>query len=133
MATDTNIEKRESEDVQAEKTRDGRVYRPNVDIIERGEELLVLADLPGTKAEDIDISFEKGVLSLNARVVPRQRADQTVYVDCEYGVRDYARSFQVGEGIDTDKMKAEFTNGVLTLHLPKTEEVMPKKISVKTA
>jgi HSP20 family protein len=132
MANATTLEKCESEVVQAERTRGGRVYRPHVDIIERPDELLLVTDLPGTQAESIDIHFEKGVLSVYAPVDARQDDERTNYVAREYGVGDYARSFQVGEGIDSGKIAAEYTDGVLTLHLPKTAAVMPKKIAVKT-
>jgi len=133
MANDTAIEKRESEVVQAERTRGGRVYRPNVDIIEQSDKLLLQADLPGATAEDIDINLEKGVLSIHARARPRRDEDATQYLTHEYGVGDFARSFQVGEGIDADRIEAKFTDGVLTLRLPKSEALVPRKISVKRA
>ncbi len=133
MDNDTTIEKRESEVVQAERTRSGRVYRPNVDIVEQNDELLLQADLPGAKAENIDINLENGVLSIHARVRPRRDEDATPYLTHEYGVGDFSRSFQVGEGIDADRIEAEFTDGVLTLHLPKSEALVPRKISVKRA
>ena len=130
MANDVAIEKQESQAVPAERTRGG-AYRPNVDIIEKSDELLLLADIPGAAPEDIDISFERGVLSVDARVNRRAENRRGTYDVHEYGVGDYARSFQVGEGINADAIHAEFGNGVLTLHLPKTEDVMPKRISVK--
>lgn len=133
MDNDPAIEKRESEVLQAERTRGGRVYRPNVDIIEQSNELLLQADLPGAKAENIDINLEKGILSIHARVRPRRDEDAAPYLTHEYGVGDFSRSFQVGEGIDADRIEAEFTDGVLTLHLPKSEALVPRKISVKRA
>ena len=73
MADDTAIKKRETETVQAaERTRDRWAYVPNVDIIERSEELLVLADMPGVKADSIDIQYENGLLTIHGRVEPRQ-------------------------------------------------------------
>ena len=132
MSNQTTIAKREGEVVQAERTRSRRVYHPSVDIIEKNDELLLLADLPGAKADDIDVNFEKGVLSVYARVNPRRKEENTTLLTCEYGVGDYARTFRVNEGIDIGRIEAEFTSGVLTLHLPKTEAVMPKKVSVKT-
>ena len=132
MAEATTIEKREHEVVQAERTRSGRVYRPNVDIIERTDELLLVADMPGVRSEDIDIQYENGLLSIQGRVQPRQRADCAGFLSCEYGVGDFERSFQIGEGIDASRIQAECSAGVLTLHLPKTEAVKPRKIAVKT-
>lgn len=132
MTCNPAIEKREGEVVKAERTRTGRVYRPNVDIIEKADELLLLADVPGARGEDIDIQYEKGELTLRARVRPRQGTECAGFVACEYGVGDLERTFQIGEGIDAARIQAECANGVLTLHLPKTEAVKPRKIAVKT-
>ena len=110
---------------QAEHTRSGRYYRPNVDILERDDELTVLADIPGTTSDDIDIQFEDGQLSIFARVRPRQ-GEETHYLAREYGIGDYYRSFRVSEAIDAAKINAEYADGVLTLHLPKAEAIKPR-------
>lgn len=115
----------------AERTRSGTCYRPNVDILERAEELVVLADIPGASADDVDVNFEDGTLSIYARVEPRQPAE-TEYLVREYGVGDYYRTFRVSEAIDASKIAAEFADGVLTLHLPKAEAAKPRKIAVKS-
>ena len=126
----TAIEKRESATTEPEFTYGGRGYVPAVDIIEEDDELLLLADVPGAAAENIDINYERGLLTLHARVEPRQGED-TDYLLREYGVGDFHRSFQIGEGIDADKIHAEIANGVLTLHLPKTATLKPRKVQVK--
>ncbi len=129
MATENVITKPAGEATAAEHTRNGRFYRPNVDILERADELLVLADLPGAKSDQIDIKFEKGTLTLHATVPDRQSEDQH-YLVYEYGVGDYYRTFQVSEAIDANRITAEFADGVLILHLPKAESIKPRKISV---
>lgn len=132
MADESSIAKTGTDEVaSAEHTRCGRFYRPSVDILERAEELVVLADVPGTAAEDIDVDFEDGTLTIHAKVKPRQD-DNTEYLLHEYGVGDYYRTFQVSEAIDPSKISADLVDGVLTLHLPKTEATKPRKISVKT-
>jgi HSP20 family protein len=131
MATEHVITKPAGENGAAEHTRGGRFYRPNVDILEQAHELLVLADLPGAKADQIDIKFEKGVLTLHATVPERQGEDQR-YLLHEYGVGDYYRTFQVNETVDPGRITAEYAGGVLTLHLPKAESIKPRKISVNT-
>jgi HSP20 family molecular chaperone IbpA len=113
----------------AEQTRNGRCYRPNVDILEQQDELLVLADVPGAKGDTIDVKFEDGMLEIRAEVVPRQGDDQGYFLQ-EYGVGDYYRSFRISEAIDAGKISAEYADGVLMLHLPKTETVKPRKITV---
>jgi HSP20 family protein len=134
MTGETQMEKRKDAEVSpVERIRPGQAFVPVVDIIEKADELLVSADVPGARAEDIDINYEKGQLSIHARVEPRQDPERTEYLLREYGVGDFYRTFQVGEGIDQSKIEAEVKDGVLTLHLPKSETLKPRKISVKTA
>ena len=118
------------EPTPAEHTRCGCYYRPNVDILERADELLVRADVPGALGDDVDVDFEEGTLTIHARVKPRQEG--TEFLVREYGVGDYYRTFHVSEAIDPEKITAEYADGVLTLHLPKAEVARPRKIEVKT-
>ena len=113
-----------------ETTRGGMYYRPNVDIYELTDELVVEADVPGASADEIDIQFEDGMLTINARV-PERRPQDSQYVRQEYGVGDFYRTFRVSEHIDASKISAEYHDGVLVLRLPKTEAVKPRKIQVK--
>lgn len=125
--------KQHAEVTRAERTRDARTYVPNVDIVEQADGLLLVADMPGVRAEDVDIQYEQGLLTIQGRVQARHDdvgPDQ--YMLREYGVGDFYRSFRVGEGVDIDKIRAELKNGVMTLHLPKAEALKPRKISVKT-
>jgi len=132
MATDSAIEKKEGAVVQPERVRGGSTYTPAVDISEGPDEWLLVADVPGATAQDIDVRYEKGELSIYARVEPRRAQENTRYWLREYGVGDYYRCFQIGEGIDPGQIQAEVANGVLTLHLPKSEAVKPKRIAVKS-
>ena len=118
------------EPTPAEHTRCGCYYRPSVDILERADELLVRADVPGALGDDVDVDFEEGTLTIHARVKPRQEG--TEFLVREYGVGDYYRTFHVSEAIDPEKITAEYADGVLTLHLPKAEVARPRKIEVKT-
>lgn len=115
---------------QAERTRAAQCYRPNVDILELPEELLVLADLPGVRPEDVDINYEDRQLTITGRVVPRQQ-DGTRYLLREYGIGEFTRTFRVSEQIDGSRISAECRDGVLTLHLPKVEAAKPRQISVQ--
>lgn len=133
MDTDKTITKPTAENAAtAERTRCGQCYRPNVDILERGDELLVVADVPGACGDSIDVKFEDGMLEISAPVEPRQNAEHEFLLR-EYGIGDYYRSFQVSEAIDASKITANFADGVLTLHLPKAESLKPRKIAVNTA
>jgi len=111
-----------------EQTRNGQYYTPRVDIVETDTELLLLADMPGVRSEDVDLRYENGELILRGRGQPRARQGHLVFG--EYDVGDFYRVFQVHETIDASKIDAEFKNGVLTVHLPKQEAVKPKQISV---
>lgn len=132
MANETTMTKTAAaETVPAERTRSGLCYRPNCDILEKAEELLLLADMPGASGETIDVKFEDGTLTIFAPVDMRQ-GGETDYLLREYGVGDYFRTFEVSEAIDASKISAEFADGVLTLHLPKAESAKPRKIEVKS-
>jgi len=124
--------KRETQNVQTERLRGGRSYVPAVDIIERADRLLLIADMPGVRSDGLDIVYERGQLTVFGKVAPRQ-PDQQAFLLREYGVGDFSRAFQVGEGIDASKIEAELRDGVLTVHLPKMSSVMPRRINVKSA
>jgi HSP20 family molecular chaperone IbpA len=121
--------KNETPAERAEPTRTGRVYRPNVDILELADELLVLADVPGVRAEDVDIHYEDRQLTIRGKVAPRPAPDR--YLVHEYGTGDFERSFRVSEQIDASRITAECRDGVLTLHLPKAESAKPRRIVVQ--
>ena len=130
MDHETTSTKNPAEQTAAvERTRNGCCYRPNVDILEQNDELVVLADMPGAKGDAIDLNFEDGTLEIHAPVTPRRGDGETCLLR-EYGVGDYYRSFQVSEAIDAGKISAQYADGVLTLRLPKTEAVKPRKIAV---
>jgi HSP20 family protein len=130
MATETSLEKREAKDMTRERTWSGRYYTPNVDILETENELLVLADMPGSGAKEIDIRFEQGELTIHGKV-PRRQSENSRFLVYEYGLGDFYRTFQISEAIDAERIAAEYRDGVLTLHLPKVERAKPRKIAVK--
>jgi HSP20 family protein len=114
-----------------EPARAGRTYRPNVDILERPDELVVQADLPGARSDTIDVRYEKGILTIHAEVAPRQDENQRFLLR-EYRLGSFHRSFELSEMIDSDEISADFVDGVLTLHLPKVKAARPRQIAVRT-
>lgn len=106
-------------------------YRPAVDILELSDELRVIANVPGAKPEQIDVRFENGVLTIHAEVAPRQ--EDVVYLQREYGVRDFYRVFEISQAIDARRITAAYEDGVLTLHLPKVEAAVARKIEVRSS
>ena len=129
-AMTTNEIKHEQNGMAApEGTRDGLTFVPRFDIWETEDELVLYGDMPGVKSENLDIQFENNQLVIHGRACPRYEGRKFVYA--EYGIGDFHRSFTIGESIDASKISAELTAGVLTLHLPKSEKVKPRKIEVK--
>lgn len=116
--------------VSREGTRGGQFFRPNVDIIEMKDELLLKADVPGVSADKVSVDYDKGVLTIHASVESRQPADMHYLVQ-EYGVADFRREFIINEEIDHDGISADYKNGVLCVHLPKSEALKPRRIEVK--
>lgn len=106
-------------------------YSPNVDICDMGQEVTLVADVPGSKPDQIDIRYEEGVLTLHAPVESRELPGQPLRQ--EYGIGDYRRSFRIGEGFDPSQITAEARHGVLTIHLPRLAATQPRKIAVTSA
>jgi len=113
----------------AEPTRNGTTYTPRVDIVETDDELALYGDLPGVAKDDLDVRFENGELTVQAKVASRHTEHEFLYG--EYGIGDFHRSFSIDETIDAEKISAQLHNGVLTLHLPKVETAKPRRITVK--
>jgi HSP20 family protein len=105
------------------------LYTPRVDIVETSDELIICADVPGVKPDDMEVRFENGELILHGRcAAPAERRNWLV---AEYGSGDYYRAFSIGQEIDADRIAAELRQGVLMVHLPKSEAAKPKKIAVQ--
>ncbi len=109
----------------------GTYFTPLVDVWETDHELLFHADMPGVKPEDISLHYENGILTLHGRV--HARPEQLRFVMQEYDEGDYYRTFTVNEEIEPNQITAEFKHGVLTVKLPKKDEVKPRKISITAA
>jgi len=117
---------------EAERTRNTRVYVPSVDIIEKKDAIVLLADMPGTDDTTVNITLDENVLTIEGTVdIEHYRDYNLAYA--EYGVGDYRRAFTLADGIDRDKIEATVTNGVLKLLLPKAEAQKPKKIEVRAS
>ena len=121
----------QSEVATVERTHSGATYSPRIDIWETDEALVMYADMPGVSAENLDIQFENRELSIHGKVGPRHEKINFLYG--EYGIGDFYRTFTIGEAINSEKISAELKDGVLTLHLPKSESVKPRRIEVKTS
>jgi HSP20 family protein len=126
MARETGMVKQEPQSLVQSELR--RAVIPACDIYENKEEVLLVADLPGVAPEALRINLDNDELTLEAR---RDLASEGTLLTAEYLACDYRRSFVVPSGIDASKIAAELKNGILHLHLPKSDEVKPRQISVR--
>lgn len=123
-----NTTKESHQQVQPESTYQ-QTFVPRIDIWEGDEELVLHADMPGVKPENLDIRFENRELSIHGKICPRYSDVEVTYA--EFAIGDFHRTFSIGEAIDVDKISAEMSDGVLILRLPKSEKVKPRRIQVK--
>ena len=104
---------------------------PPVDIRETADAIEIHAELPGFSAEDVDVTVENGVLTIRGeRTLEESKEGETWHrLERAYGV--FERAFQVPRNVDPTQVKAQFSNGVLQLTLPKREESKPRSIKVQ--
>jgi len=114
-----------------ERTRPRKVYTPAVDILERKDDIIVTADMPGVDEKTVDITLEKNVLTITGSVTPVFPDSHRLMLS-EYGVGDYQRAFTISEEVDRDRINATVKNGVLQLILPKAAAAKTRKIEVKS-
>ncbi|MEA3377956.1 MAG: Hsp20/alpha crystallin family protein [Chloroflexota bacterium] len=102
-----------------------------VDMYETDEDVVVKVSVPGIDPEDLDISITGDTLTIRgeSRAEEEVEEDNYIYRERRYGA--FSRTVTVPMSVEADKAEAEFEDGVLTLRLPKTEEVKPKAIKVK--
>jgi HSP20 family molecular chaperone IbpA len=114
----------------AEQTKPGAVFTPAVDIFETDKEITLLADMPGVKADSLNIDLHESMLSLDGDVKSPEGAGE-VDVIREYRTGKYYRQFTLSQVIDQSKIEAAMKDGVLRLRLPKVEAAKPRKIAVR--
>lgn len=110
-----------------------RSFVPPVDIMEHGENLLLVADLPGLSKDDIELSVENRTLTLAGERKEDARFDGAASFRSERAHGRFSRVFALPATVDVSRISAEFKDGVLTVSLPKAEEAKPRKIEVHRA
>lgn len=125
-----STEKKDATLEQGERTRERRCFSPRTDIYETEKEIILTSDIPGADEKSVEINLEKNILTINALADEEGIPDHRLAYQ-EYGIGDYRRSFALNGEIDRDKIEAAVKNGVLTLHLPKSEASRARKITVK--
>jgi len=106
-------------------------WAPSVDISETDEEYLIKAEIPEVDKKDVRVTVQDGLLSIQGerRQEREEKGKRFHRVERSYGT--FLRTFDLPDGVDEDKLKAEFKEGMLLVHLPKTEKAKPKAIEVK--
>ena len=108
-------------------------WAPAVDIYETENELVVKADLPDMDPKDLDIRVENNVLTIHGERKFEKEVSEDKYLRVERSYGSFSRSFSLASTVNADAIKAEYKDGVLTLHAPKREEAKPKQIKVSVA
>ena len=106
-------------------------WAPAVDIFETEHELVVKADLPDVKPEDLDIRVENNILTIRGERKFEKKVTEDKYLRVERSYGSFSRSFSLANTVNTEAIKADYKDGVLTLSIPKREEAKPKQIKVQ--
>lgn len=112
-------------------TTEATFWFPAMDLSESDGEFLITAELPGVKADDVEIDVEDGILTVKGekRGERREEAKDFRLYEREYGA--FRRSLALPRSADPERASADFENGVLTIHLPKRKEAMGRKIEIE--
>jgi len=102
-----------------------------LDVLEQGDNFIVVASLPGVNPDEIDVAVEENVLTLRAERKPEAAGEESRYLVRERPVGSFFRALRLPATVDTDKIESYYENGVLTITLPKAEEKKKKQIQVK--
>ncbi|MGB9432880.1 MAG: Hsp20/alpha crystallin family protein [Candidatus Acidiferrum sp.] len=105
-------------------------WAPAVDIYETEQNLVVKADLPDIKPEELDIRVENNILTICGERKFEKKVNENNYLRVERSYGSFSRSFSLASTVNTEAIQADYKNGVLTLSIPKREEAKSKQIKV---
>jgi HSP20 family protein len=108
-------------------------WAPAVDIYETEHELVVKAGLPDVNPQDLDIHVENNILTIRGERKFENKVKEENYLRIERSYGSFSRSFSLANSVNSEAIKADYQNGVLTLSIPKREEAKPKQIKVNVA
>jgi HSP20 family protein len=106
-------------------------WAPAVDIYETEQNLVVKADLPDIKPEELDIRVENNILTIRGERQFEKEVNESNYLRVERAYGSFSRSFSLANTVNSEAIQADYKNGVLTLTIPKREEARPKQIKVR--
>jgi HSP20 family protein len=105
-------------------------WAPAVDILETEHDLVVKADIPDVDPKELDIRVENNILTIRGERKFEKQVNEKNYLRVERSYGSFARSFSLANTVNSEAIKADYHNGVLTLNIPKREEAKPKQIKV---
>lgn len=103
---------------------------PALDVVTTPDELVITASLPGWKPEDVDITLTGSTLTISGELKEESRRQDESWVVNEIRRGSFSRTVELPEGLVGDRATASFDNGLLTLHIPKAEEIKPRQIKI---
>lgn len=112
---------------------EGLGWAPAIDVVDRKDEVILRADLPGMSERDVELTLQDGNLTIRGERKEEKEEKEENYYCCERSYGAFSRSLAVPASVNADKINATFKSGVLEVHLPKTKEATGKKIEVKAA
>jgi HSP20 family protein len=101
-----------------------------LDVTTSDDALTIEAALPGIKPEDVDITLENGTVTISGKTTAERTADEGSYVLQEIRRGNFSRTVTLPTGLEADKARATFENGILRLEIPKAEQVKPRQIKI---
>lgn len=109
-----------------------RAWNLDLDLVEKDDEFVVQASIPGIDPEDMEIVYTNGMLTLKGEVKETKETEEGQYHMRERRFGEFRRSLSLPTAVDDDNIEASYHNGILTLRLPKAEEAKPRRIPVQT-
>ena len=104
---------------------------PAVDVVEKDNDIIVRAEIPGVDKDNIDITLNANILTIQGKSKHESREAKEEYHRCEISTGSFSRTLTLPAEVDEDKVKASFTNGLLEITLPKVEAKKQNKISIE--
>jgi HSP20 family protein len=114
-----------------DRATESRMVAPALDVIDKKDELVVRADLPGLEQKDVQVEIRDRILTLQGERAEEHEEKSEEYYRAERWEGSFFRSVELPPGVDTERAEAKFKNGVLEIHLPKSKETKGKKIEIK--
>ena len=105
-------------------------WAPTADVVETKNEILIRAELPGIDEKKIDVEIEGGMLTIKGEREAEKESEEKGYRRIERSYGSFLRSFTLPPNVNPEKINANFTNGLLEVHLPKKEEAKPRAVKV---